>query len=128
MEREAAAPLVELSNVRKAFGDNVVLNDVDLRIAAGEAIVVAGPSGSGKSTMLRCINGLETIDAGTISFAGRRIGRSGRELSALRTEIGMVAAVQDRDIVSSTREPVHDFTADERRSPDHEDSHRTILE
>jgi polar amino acid transport system ATP-binding protein len=48
--------LVELRTVRKSFGDNVVLHDVDLRIARGEAVVVAGPSGSGKSTMLRCIN------------------------------------------------------------------------
>src|SRR3712207_7189083 len=65
--------LVELRAVRKSFGDNVVLDGIDLRIARGEAIVVAGPSGSGKSTMLRCINGLETIDQGTITFNGHRI-------------------------------------------------------
>jgi len=51
--------LVELVGVRKAFGDNVVLDGIDLAIGRGEAIVVAGPSGSGKSTMLRCVNGLE---------------------------------------------------------------------
>jgi ABC-type polar amino acid transport system ATPase subunit len=82
--------LVRLSGVRKVFGDNVVLNDIDLEIGHGEAIVVAGPSGSGKSTMLRCINGLETIDEGTITFDGQRVGGSGRELSRLRAEIGMV--------------------------------------
>jgi ABC-type polar amino acid transport system ATPase subunit len=82
-------PIVELAGIRKSFGDNVVLDNIDLRIARGEAIVVAGPSGSGKSTMLRCINGLETIDEGTITFNGHRI-EPGRELTRLRTQIGMV--------------------------------------
>src|SRR5918999_1489922 len=82
--------LVRLSGVRKVFDDNVVLNAIDLRIARGEAIVVAGPSGSGKSTMLRCINGLETIDAGTITFDEHRIDTAGRGLARLRTQIGMV--------------------------------------
>ncbi len=82
--------MVELAGVRKAFGDNVVLDGIDLEIARGEAIVIAGPSGSGKSTMLRCINGLESIDAGSIRFDGKKVGGSGRELSLLRTEIGMV--------------------------------------
>jgi glutamate transport system ATP-binding protein len=82
--------IVELTGVRKTFGDNVVLDDVDLRIARGEAIVVAGPSGSGKSTLLRCINGLETIDAGSITFDGHRIEGAGRGLARLRAQIGMV--------------------------------------
>ena len=56
--------------MRKSFGDNVVLKGVDLAIAPGEAIVIAGPSGSGKSTMLRCINGLEEIDSGSVTFDG----------------------------------------------------------
>ena len=56
--------LVELVGIRKAFGDNVVLDGVDLSVARGEVIVIAGPSGSGKSTMLRCVNGLETVDGG----------------------------------------------------------------
>jgi ABC-type polar amino acid transport system ATPase subunit len=86
----AVAHIVELTSVRKAFGDNVVLHDIDLRIARGEAVVIAGPSGSGKSTMLRCINGLETIDAGSITFDGHRIDTAGRGLAKLRTQIGMV--------------------------------------
>jgi glutamate transport system ATP-binding protein len=82
--------LVELSGVRKAFDGNVVLDGIDLRIDHGEAVVVAGPSGSGKSTMLRCVNGLETIDAGSITFDGKRVDTAGRGVSRLRAEIGMV--------------------------------------
>jgi len=81
--------LVKLEDVRKVFGDNVVLQNIDLEVSRGEAIVIAGPSGSGKSTMLRCVNGLETIDGGTITFDGRRVGQ-GRELARLRQDIGMV--------------------------------------
>jgi glutamate transport system ATP-binding protein len=82
--------LVQLHDVRKSFDDNVVLDNVDLGIEQGAAIVIAGPSGSGKSTLLRCINGLEPIDAGEIRFDGRPIARSGKELIRLRSEIGMV--------------------------------------
>jgi ABC-type polar amino acid transport system ATPase subunit len=85
----SAEGLVELRGVRKAFGDNVVLDAIDLRVRRGEAIVIAGPSGSGKSTLLRCINGLETVDEGEIKFDGRPV-RPGRELPALRAEIGLV--------------------------------------
>ena len=83
-------PLVALRGVRKSFGDNVVLDGIDLSIARGEAIVVAGPSGSGKSTMLRCVNGLESIDEGSITVDGDRIDTAGRGLATLRREIGMV--------------------------------------
>ena len=89
-EGERAGRLVELEQVRKSFGDNLVLDDVDLTIGRGEVIVIAGPSGSGKSTMLRCINGLEQIDSGEIRFDGRPLDRSGKGLSRTRQEIGMV--------------------------------------
>jgi glutamate transport system ATP-binding protein len=82
--------LVELDGVRKSFGDNLVLDEIDLHIERGEAIVVAGPSGSGKSTMLRCINGLEPIDAGSIRFDGRAVDGTGREIYGIRAQIGMV--------------------------------------
>jgi glutamate transport system ATP-binding protein len=82
--------LVELDKVRKSFGSNLVLVDVDLSIARGEAIVVAGPSGSGKSTMLRCINGLETIDSGDIRFEGRSIPKAGKAIYEMRAVVGMV--------------------------------------
>ncbi|MDQ3955148.1 MAG: amino acid ABC transporter ATP-binding protein [Actinomycetota bacterium] len=82
--------MVELKSVMKSFGDNVVLDDINLSIGRGEAIVVAGPSGSGKSTMLRCINGLETIDSGDVRFDGRSIADAGKGIYELRAEIGMV--------------------------------------
>jgi len=82
--------LVRLDSVRKSFGDNVVLEDVDLEISRSSAVVVAGPSGSGKSTMLRCINGLEPIDSGEVLFDGRRVETAGHEIYAIRAEIGMV--------------------------------------
>jgi glutamate transport system ATP-binding protein len=83
--------LVELRGIRKAFGDNVVLDDIDLSIGKGEAIVVAGPSGSGKSTMLRCINGLETVDAGEVLVDGERIDpKNAKAIVRQRAEIGMV--------------------------------------
>jgi ABC-type polar amino acid transport system ATPase subunit len=92
-ERAPSGPdghLVELAGVRKSFGDNLVLDDIDLRIDRGAAVVVAGPSGSGKSTMLRCINGLEPIDEGSIRFDGRTVESTGREIYGIRAQIGMV--------------------------------------
>jgi glutamate transport system ATP-binding protein len=84
------AHLVELRGVSKSFGDNRVLSDIDLAVARGEAIVIAGPSGSGKSTMLRCINALEDVDEGEIVFDGRSVTSAGKGITALRAEIGMV--------------------------------------
>jgi glutamate transport system ATP-binding protein len=87
---QAAGHLVELLAVRKSFGENLVLDGIDLTIDRGEVIVIAGPSGSGKSTMLRCINGLETIDDGEVRFDGQSVSRAGKALSKLRADIGMV--------------------------------------
>jgi glutamate transport system ATP-binding protein len=87
---DATIPLVELREVSKSFGDNLVLKGVDLEIERGAAVVIAGPSGSGKSTLLRCVNGLESIDSGELRFEGRPIDYSGKALSRLRAEIGMV--------------------------------------
>jgi ABC-type polar amino acid transport system ATPase subunit len=82
--------LVQLHAVRKSFDGNLVLDDIDLALDRGEAVVVAGPSGSGKSTMLRCINGLEPIDSGEILFEGRSVPKAGKGIYRLRAEIGMV--------------------------------------
>jgi glutamate transport system ATP-binding protein len=84
------AHLVELERVRKSFGDNLVLDGIDLTIDRGEVVVIAGPSGSGKSTMLRCINGLEGIDDGDVRFDGASLARAGKDVNRIRAEIGMV--------------------------------------
>src|SRR5918997_5176973 len=89
-ETPAEGRLVELDGVRKSFGDNVVLDGIDMTIDRGEVVVIAGPSGSGKSTMLRCINGLESVDEGDVLFDGQSVNRAGKALNRLRAEIGMV--------------------------------------
>jgi polar amino acid transport system ATP-binding protein len=82
--------VIRLEAVRKRFGDNVVLDGIDLRIAPGEVLVVIGASGSGKSTLLRCVNLLERLDSGRILFDGREITAGGTDVSAVRQSIGMV--------------------------------------
>jgi ABC-type polar amino acid transport system ATPase subunit len=86
----ATTPVVRVEGVRKSFGDNVVLDGVDLTVNAGEALVVIGPSGSGKSTLLRCVNLLEPIDSGRIFFEGEEITHKGVKVPAVRQRIGIV--------------------------------------
>ena len=81
---------IEFSGVQKWFGTNHVLADIDLAIATGEVVVVIGPSGSGKSTLIRCINGLEAVQQGTVVVDGKRLTAKGGELAAIRREVGMV--------------------------------------
>ncbi|TDD27314.1 amino acid ABC transporter ATP-binding protein [Kribbella turkmenica] len=86
--------------VRKSFGHTEVLSGIDLDVTSGETVVVLGPSGSGKSTFLRCVNLLESLDAGRITVDGRDVGydvRNGRlhelapnEIARRRRDIGMV--------------------------------------
>ena len=78
--------VIRARNVRKQFGANVVLEDIDLEVAEGEVVCLIGPSGSGKSTLLRCINHLESIDGGLIEVYGETIGyrRDGSRLHELR--------------------------------------------
>jgi ABC-type polar amino acid transport system ATPase subunit len=83
-------PTVELQGVRKSFGDNVVLDGIDLRVHAGEVLVVIGRSGSGKSTLLRCINLLEPLNGGRVLFEGEDITRKGADISGVRQRIGIV--------------------------------------
>jgi glutamate transport system ATP-binding protein len=86
----ADSGLVVLEGVDKWFGHLHALDDINLSIARGEVVVVIGPSGSGKSTLCRAINRLETIDEGTITIDGNPLPHDGRELAALRAEVGMV--------------------------------------
>lgn len=83
-------PLIALEDVRKRFGENEVLKGVTLRVEPGEVVAIIGKSGSGKSTLLRCINGLETIDDGSIMVADAKLGSSELQLRKLRLKVGMI--------------------------------------
>ena len=81
---------LNLIQVKKAFGDNLVLNGIDLEVVKGEMTCLIGASGSGKSTLLRCMNGLELIDDGEIWFNGLDIAEPGIDLAHVRRRIGIV--------------------------------------
>ena len=81
---------IAFKGVNKWFGEHHVLVDVDLKVDAGEVIVVCGPSGSGKSTLIRCVNRLEPVQKGEISVLGEPITGNGTNLVKLRTGVGMV--------------------------------------
>ena len=83
-------PVLRIAHLRKAYGDNVVLKDISLDVDQGEVVVIVGPSGCGKSTFLRCINGLEDIQGGTIELDGKPIDGSSKGIAAVRQRIGMV--------------------------------------
>ena len=82
--------LIEITEVKKRFGDNEVLKGINIDVAPREVIAIIGKSGSGKSTLLRCINGLETIDEGSISVAGAQLLPDEVHLKALRLKVGMI--------------------------------------
>src|SRR5262245_14230322 len=85
-----ADAIIRLEAVRKSFGDNLVLDGINLDVAPGEVLVVIGASGSGKSTLLRCINLLEPLDSGRIFFEGHEITGNNTDVSGVRQRIGMV--------------------------------------
>lgn len=90
-----ATPIVRIRGLRKSFGEHVVLKGIDFDVQPSQVVVVIGPSGSGKSTFLRCCNGLERPEGGTVEICGRTLVQDGRmlpelDLDALREEVGMV--------------------------------------
>ena len=96
-----SAPMLEIRGLSKRFGAHEVLRGVDLAVGDSEVVCLIGPSGSGKSTLLRCVNFLESYDAGEVRIAGRLIGyqdapngvrrpMAARHLREMRREIGMV--------------------------------------
>ena len=86
----SAESFVKVENVSKSFGENQVLTNVSLDIAAHDVVCLIGASGSGKSTLLRCINLLEKVDAGSITFDGQTITNSKLNVNELRQHIGIV--------------------------------------
>ena len=82
--------VIEVSHLRKSFGSHEVLKDVDFVASKGEVTCIIGSSGSGKSTLLRCINLLETPDAGHVWFHGEDLAAEHVNVNRLRESIGMV--------------------------------------
>ncbi|KGQ25011.1 amino acid ABC transporter ATPase [Gallibacterium anatis] len=88
--------MLSINNLHKSFGDHEVLKGIDLRINKGEVIVLLGASGSGKTTLLRCLNVLETPDAGTLTFDDGSLSidfslpLTKEKIQALRKKSGMV--------------------------------------
>jgi polar amino acid transport system ATP-binding protein len=84
------ANVLELSNIRKSFGSELVLNNLSLSVPEHTATVLIGASGSGKSTLLRCINLLESIDDGQIFLDGEEISDPTINVDSVRRKLGMV--------------------------------------
>ena len=86
----AAEPMVRIEGLQKSFGDLEVLRDINLDVMPGQVVTIIGASGSGKSTLLRCINLLETPDAGHVWFHGADLAAEHVDVNRLREKIGMV--------------------------------------
>lgn len=82
--------MIEMKNVSKWYGKFRVLDNCSTFVQKGEVVVVCGPSGSGKSTLVKCVNGLEPFQKGTVTFDGISVGESSTNLTKLRSRIGMV--------------------------------------
>lgn len=86
-----SAELVKIEHLKKQYdSEHVILNDLSLTIHEGEVVVVVGPSGCGKSTLLRCINALEPIQGGSITYKGEPVDARSKRITELRQKIGMV--------------------------------------
>jgi phospholipid/cholesterol/gamma-HCH transport system ATP-binding protein len=91
MKTDKSNPVIEINNLRKSYGDNLVLNGFNMKLFEGENLVVMGKSGCGKSVMIKCLIGLEEPDGGTIKVMGKNINDLKHEdLDELRTEIGFL--------------------------------------
>ena len=82
--------IIQLNNVNKWYGDFHVLKDINFEVSEKEKVVICGPSGSGKSTLIRCINRLEDHQKGDIVVDGMTLDENTKNISAIRSEVGMV--------------------------------------
>lgn len=85
-----AEPLLKVEHLKKSYGEKQVLEDISFEVEEGSVVVLLGPSGSGKSTLVRCLNGLEAFQGGTILFNGETVRPSPKNWRRLRQQIGMV--------------------------------------
>ena len=83
-------PFLEMRDVEKSFGANHVLRGINLDVAQHSVVCLIGASGCGKSTLLRCINALETIEAGVVRLDGDRVSGRGIDVDTLRCDVGIV--------------------------------------
>ena len=90
MTGSSKAYAIELKAVSKFFGSFRALENIDLSVTAGQTVVICGPSGSGKSTLIRCINGLEKHDEGSIRVEGLELEFTEKRLNEVRKNVGMV--------------------------------------
>src|SRR5579862_5224086 len=94
LQSSADGAFVALTDVRKRYGERVILDGVSLSVRAGETLALLGPSGGGKSTLLRCLNGLSTFDAGAVQVGPHRLvpgsGNPHREIQHVRRSFGMI--------------------------------------
>lgn len=89
-EETLESPILTLKHVNKYYGESQALADIQLDVAKGEVVTIIGQSGCGKSTVLRCINGLEEIQSGSILLDGKEIAVAGTNWKEVRQKIGMV--------------------------------------
>jgi polar amino acid transport system ATP-binding protein len=82
--------MITLRNIHKSYGQLEVIRGISNEVQKGEVVCIVGPSGSGKSTVLRCINGLETYNAGEITVNGRIVDSRSRSIATIRREVAMV--------------------------------------
>lgn len=85
-----AEELIKIEQVTKKYNENVIFENLSLSIRRGEVVVIVGPSGCGKSTLLRCMNGLEPIEKGTISYCGETVDGRSKNIMEIRQKVGMV--------------------------------------
>ena len=95
--------ILDMKNIRKAFGDNEVLKDISLSVSEGQVTAVIGPSGSGKSTLLRCATLLESVDGGSITYLDMEAVREeeGDVLQHLVAAEGLADVFHGKDVHSS---------------------------
>ena len=90
MQSDIGEAVIRIKSVSKNFGDFQALKDVSLDVGLGERVVICGPSGSGKSTLIRCVNGLEHHQSGSIAVDGIELDGTASSLNAIRAKVGMV--------------------------------------
>ncbi|MGI9489113.1 MAG: amino acid ABC transporter ATP-binding protein [Geminicoccaceae bacterium] len=104
--------MITLDRLSKSYGAFRVLRECSTRIEKGEVVVICGPSGSGKSTLIKCINGLEPFDSGSIRVDNIDVGDPSTDLPTLRARIGMVfqnfelfphLTIQDNIVIAQTK-------------------------